>query len=363
MDCGTCREALSARLDGEDGSVPVAAVNAHVASCGTCGRWSHDAAEITRIARIGLVVGGTGVSDDVLDAMPSSRRARLLVGLRVVLAILGVGQVALGLIELARPMGDTAAMGGVMTGATPDHLTHESAAWNLAVGAGFLFVAWRRGRPAGIVPLLSVFVGVLTLLSIGDWADGAVAVARLASHLLLVAGYVIIVVMCRPSMAPAHGWYGLNVPPVVDAGWPRAPIAPSRQVRARYVGTADRHRSAGHDAQLEEAVRTPDGIGVRGLDLVERAGVPAESRRPGPDQPVPLHRLAVAEGEVRRQRRAGVVGDPHQEHDESGVDGPRSDDGEVQRCRAGHGDGGTSDRGRQQKRGRGDADSRVPHPD
>ena len=52
--------------------------------------------------------------------------------------------------------------------ATPGHLWHESAAWNVAVGAAFLFIALRRNRPSGLVPMLTAFVGML--------APGATAV-------------------------------------------------------------------------------------------------------------------------------------------------------------------------------------------
>ncbi|RLP89329.1 hypothetical protein EAD98_25360, partial [Micromonospora sp. CV4] len=82
------------------------------------------------------------------------------------------------------------------------HLWHESAAWNVAVGAGFLFVAIRRSPPAGLLPMLSAFVGTLLLLSVNDLATGSVGGARLVSHGFLVVGYLITVLLSRPGLRP-----------------------------------------------------------------------------------------------------------------------------------------------------------------
>ena len=56
----------------------------------------------------------------------------------------------------------------------PGHVWNESAAWNVAVGAGYLFIALRRTRPVGLVPMLTAFVGMLLLLSVNDLTGGRV---------------------------------------------------------------------------------------------------------------------------------------------------------------------------------------------
>ena len=73
--------------------------------------------------------------------------------------------------------------------ATPGHLWHESAAWNVAVGAGYLFIALRRNRPTGLVPMLTAFVGMLLLLSVNDLTAGRVDATRLVSHGFVLLGY------------------------------------------------------------------------------------------------------------------------------------------------------------------------------
>lgn len=51
VDCAQCREALSARLDGEENPTESGAVDAHLATCAACCQFADDAAHITRLAR------------------------------------------------------------------------------------------------------------------------------------------------------------------------------------------------------------------------------------------------------------------------------------------------------------------------
>lgn len=212
MTCAIWREALSARLDGEEFAVEwadaasqtartralhpapsSAEVDAHLDSCEACRDWYEDAAFITRLARVDAGSPTlSGIPDSVLEATPRPTRARLANLLRVVLALLGAGQILLAIAQLTGPMGsdDAALM----------HMTHEFTAWNAAIGASFLFIAWRRTRPAALLPLLTAFVGVLTVLSVDDIMHGEVSAGRLGTHALLIAGYVVVVAMSRPSL-------------------------------------------------------------------------------------------------------------------------------------------------------------------
>ena len=51
MDCTQCREAVSARLDGEEGPRESSAVDAHLAACPECSQFSDDVARVTQLAR------------------------------------------------------------------------------------------------------------------------------------------------------------------------------------------------------------------------------------------------------------------------------------------------------------------------
>ena len=197
--CEQCRESLSARLDGEAEPAGPNAVDAHLARCQACRRWSDDAAMVTRLARMSAVTAQPSISDEVLDAAPGQGRRRLVGGLRLALGVLGLAQFALGMAQISAfstANHDHTSGGGVSSA----HLWHESAAWNVALGAGFGWIAIRRSRPAGLVPLLTAFVGLLTLLSANDAWAGQVDTTRLFSHGLIVLGYVIVLALNRPAL-------------------------------------------------------------------------------------------------------------------------------------------------------------------
>lgn len=217
MGCEQWREILSAQLDGEETAAERTAAQGHLDECAQCRAWFVTAAAVTRRVRTRLVTDVPDRTDAILAAIggadpartddaPAARRSRwrphlprlgaLVVGLRAALGLLGAVQLVLGLAQVGR-------------GATADHLHtsgqhlwHESAAWNVAVGAGFLFVAVRRSPPAGLLPMLSAFVGTLLLLSVNDLATGSVGGERLVSHAFLVVGYLITVLLSRPGLRP-----------------------------------------------------------------------------------------------------------------------------------------------------------------
>ncbi|MEV5823620.1 zf-HC2 domain-containing protein [Micromonospora harpali] len=207
MRCERWREMLSAQLDGEETPTERVAAEGHLVTCGDCRAWFETAAAVTRRARTRVVTATPDLADTVLAAVaaaPPTRRRwsarrwreRLVAGLRATLGLVGAVQVVLGLVQVGR--GTTVAHAH----ATGQHLWHESAAWNVAVGAGFLFVAVRRFPPAGVLPMLSAFVATLVLLSVNDLVTGQVAVSRLVSHAILVFGWVLTALLSRPGLRP-----------------------------------------------------------------------------------------------------------------------------------------------------------------
>lgn len=199
MRCDQWREVLSARLDGEETPEERDGVDAHLATCPECSEWWDTAGDITRLARTSPASLIPPVPDTVLDAVPGRWRARLATALHVVLGTLGALQLGLGMVQVS---GSTTATNYLHTGHLTDatHLWHESASWNLAIGAGFLWIATRRGRPTGALPILTAFVAALLLLSAADLIAGRVDPARLVSHAFLVTGYAVIVALTRPAL-------------------------------------------------------------------------------------------------------------------------------------------------------------------
>jgi predicted anti-sigma-YlaC factor YlaD len=212
VECATFREAISARLDGEDLPGERAAVDEHLARCPACRRWAHDAQRVTRLARLTPVAAtAPEVTPPAGQTVPARRSRRWLIhGLRWALGAFGAAQFLLGVAQAAAAEPE----GHLHSGVTPDHLSHESAAWNIAIGAGFTWIALRRTRPAGAIPILTAFVAVLTLLTAGDVWTGDVGSVRLAGHGFLLAGYGIVVALSRPGLDP-------GAPPPMRRGLPR----------------------------------------------------------------------------------------------------------------------------------------------
>ncbi len=194
---------LSAQLDGEETPAERSAAEGHLVTCGDCRAWFDAAAAVTRRARTRVVAPAPDLADAILAAVPAgpaparrATRGRLVAGLRGALGLVGAVQVVLGLAQVGR------GAVGAHAHAAGQHLWHESAAWNVAVGAGFLFVAARRFAPAGVLPMLSAFVATLVLLSVNDLMTGQVAVSRLVSHAFLVVGWVLTALLSRPGLRP-----------------------------------------------------------------------------------------------------------------------------------------------------------------
>ncbi|WP_243710430.1 zf-HC2 domain-containing protein [Micromonospora sp. KC213] len=220
LRCEGWREILSAHLDAEASAEEAGAAQRHLDACLECRRWLEAAAVVNRRIRTQVVTGLPDLTDAILAAAPppglrSTWRVRLVAGARLVLGVLGAGQLVLGLAQVGR-----AAVTDQLHPAG-QHLWHEAAAWNVAVGAGFLFVAVRRSPPAGLLPTLSVFVATLVLLSVNDLVTARVDLSRLVSHVFLVAGYVVTVLLSRPALR--SGW-----PPPGSGrpGWARWRLRP-----------------------------------------------------------------------------------------------------------------------------------------
>jgi predicted anti-sigma-YlaC factor YlaD len=189
MDCGTCREALSARLDGEASPVPSAEVDAHLETCSDCPAWYDAAAALNRRVRVREFVP----TPDLVDAVMAEQgpRARRPVA-RILLA--GVGLIQL-LLAVAQLFGTSvhSGHGATLTG----HLINEGAAWNLALGLAMLAAAWQTRRASGLLPAVAVFVAALVVFSLVDVATVGVPASRLLSHIPLLAGVALLFLVQR----------------------------------------------------------------------------------------------------------------------------------------------------------------------
>jgi predicted anti-sigma-YlaC factor YlaD len=191
MECGTCREALSARLDGETEPVPAEDVDAHLTGCTACQAWYADASLLSRRIRVRPVTP----TPDLVAAVLAETRPRRRPVVRIALAAVGLLQL---LIAVAQLFGTHAH--ATLTG----HLLNEGAAWNLALGLAMLAAAWQPKRAMGLLPAVAGFVAVLGVLSLVDVVTVGVPGTRMLSHIPLVIGLALLCFVHREHKRGRH---------------------------------------------------------------------------------------------------------------------------------------------------------------
>jgi predicted anti-sigma-YlaC factor YlaD len=184
MRCTRFREAVSARIDGEDPGLPTRAIDAHLAGCPDCRAWA-DAVASPALRSVASPADPDAIDPALLARLvrPTAAAAPARHGLlstlewRVVLAVIGLLQVA-----LAWP-------GGILdNGHASIHLAHELTAWDMGLAAGFLVVAWRPARAWGMLPLVGVLVAAMVVTSGFDLVWGHALLGRETVHVLALAG-------------------------------------------------------------------------------------------------------------------------------------------------------------------------------
>jgi predicted anti-sigma-YlaC factor YlaD len=108
----------------------------------------------------------------------------------------GIAQIVLGTVQGL----------GLSVGLTRDHgmdsgnhLLNESTSWSIALGVVMVGAALWPGAAAGLAAVLTAFVGVLTVYVVVDVLSGAVTVARITTHLPVVIGAVLAIMVWRSS--------------------------------------------------------------------------------------------------------------------------------------------------------------------
>ncbi|MDQ2588735.1 hypothetical protein CKY47_33270 [Saccharothrix yanglingensis] len=222
VDCETCREALSARLDGEAEPVPAAETDAHLADCAACRAWQDGAATLTRSLRLRPATPTPDLAAAVVAAAPPVVRTRGWYP-RAGLAGVAVAQLTLGLSQvLGTTPAAAQASGHGIHGSTGTHLFNESTAWNLALGLGLLWAALRPRSAAGLLPVVAAFVTVLAAFSTRDLIAGQATATRVTSHAVLVLGLALLLLVRRTHRTPD----GTSTPVPTAPGTTGAPAAP-----------------------------------------------------------------------------------------------------------------------------------------
>jgi predicted anti-sigma-YlaC factor YlaD len=199
MRCTRFREAISARLDGEDPGMPTEQIDAHLAECADCRSWA--GAVASPALRTTAGPGDPVALDPALIARlvpataadePTHRGLISTIEWRMMLAIIGLAQVV-----LAWP-------GAFLDdGHASIHLAHELTAWDMGLAVGFLFVAWRPARAWGMLPLVAVLVTAMVVTSGVDLGSGHALLGREAVHALALAGLGCLWSLARRAPRPS----------------------------------------------------------------------------------------------------------------------------------------------------------------
>ena len=198
VDCDVAREALSARIDGEREPVPSARVDEHLEHCAECRTWLDDVSAQADMLRRLARRQPAAVAP---SAGPQRRSGSRFAGVdwpRWALLAAGIAQCFVGIAQ-ALGLGLGLEHGHQTPGG---HLFNESTAWSLALGMVMIGAAIRPAIAAGLAGVLSAFVIVLAVYVIADGLSGAVTPARVLSHLPVLVGAVLAVLVWRDTAAP-----------------------------------------------------------------------------------------------------------------------------------------------------------------
>jgi predicted anti-sigma-YlaC factor YlaD len=190
MQCDRFREAVSARIDGEDPGLPHGALDAHLTACAGCRAWQQRAHAVTRRARLGGSFLDHDLTSLVLAAAPAAatgRRRRLTQ--RAGLAALAAAQLAITIPLLL--LGHDHDAGA--------HAAHELGSFDLSLAIAFAVGAIRPALAAGLAWPCAIAAAGLTGTAVIDLIGGQTPGADEAQHLVAVAGALLLIWQARTN--------------------------------------------------------------------------------------------------------------------------------------------------------------------
>ena len=196
MECDLAREAISARIDGEDPGLPDDVLDVHLASCAACQSWQQRAYGVTRRARLGGSFLDRDLSPQVLAAFPPAARGpRRLLAQRAGLAALAVAQLAITVPLLI--FGHDHDAGA--------HAAHELGSFDLALAIAFAVGAIRPALSAGLAWPCGIAAAGLAGTAIADLIGGQTIGADEAQHLIAVFGAALLFWQARTYRSVTAG--------------------------------------------------------------------------------------------------------------------------------------------------------------
>lgn len=181
MMCDEARELISAEIDGQLGAEEAKALSGHLAGCDDCVDWQSRLADVNRRSMLRSVDSAPGLRRAPL---PDPRVARRNRAIRIALGWAGVLLVIWHLPEVFTAGAETAV-----------HLSRHQAAFAVALGAAFLFVAIRPERAFGVIPFVATFTVALTVTAAVDVINGSSNFLTESRHLFEIGGLVLVWVL------------------------------------------------------------------------------------------------------------------------------------------------------------------------
>jgi predicted anti-sigma-YlaC factor YlaD len=240
MQCDRFREAISARIDGEDTGLPDSALDAHLGDCADCRAWQQRAHAVTRRARLGGLFLDHDLSPRVLAAVPTATTGRR----RGFTQRAGLAAVAAAQLAITVPL--------LLLGHDHDagtHAAHELGSFDLSLAIAFAVGAIRPALSAGLAWVCAIAAAGLTGTAVADLIGGQTLGADEAQHLVAVAGALLLVWQARTSRNSSAG----------SAADPFRAEAPTRPVMLRRDAAALADGSPGFPGGGEAAMAPVPG--------------------------------------------------------------------------------------------------------
>jgi predicted anti-sigma-YlaC factor YlaD len=255
MRCDRFREAISARIDGEDPGLRDGALDAHLGACAGCRAWQQQAHAVTRRARLGGLFPDRDLTSQVLAAAPAAAAGRgRKFTQRAGLAAMAAAQLAITIPLLLLGHDRGAGL----------HAAHELGSFDLSLAIAFAVGAIRPGLSAGLAWPCAIAAAGLTGTAIIDMTGGQTLGADEAQHLVAVAGALLLIWQARTT----GGRPPAGVADAFRAGAGIRPVTLMAVMPGRDAAPAD--RSAGFPGGEAAAAPVPDVAACAG----DRAALP-----------------------------------------------------------------------------------------
>ncbi|MEZ5261249.1 MAG: zf-HC2 domain-containing protein [Acidimicrobiales bacterium] len=204
--CDRWQEAISAMVDGEDGGVDPALVDAHVAACPRCQRFRADAEQLRRLSRVRPAAAMPDLSGRITKTVRANERAGAWLYVRVALVVVALQITALSLREMWR--------------LADGHEGRHVFAFSLTYAVALVLVAWRPARARTVLPISAALAASLLVTAVADTIRGNTAWLGEFVHLPEFVSVPLVWLLARPHRLRPDQPAGSRIRLVHDADAP-----------------------------------------------------------------------------------------------------------------------------------------------